>query len=69
MSLDQALDEMHMVAEGVRATRMFLSRSEKLGHHSPFLHSLGSLLDGDISVEESIRMMVESYDSQRTGQG
>ena len=69
MSLDQALDEMHMVAEGVRATRMFLSRSEKLGHHSPFLHSLGSLLDGDISVEESIRLMVESYDSQRTGQG
>ena len=68
-SLDQALDEMHMVAEGVRATRMFLNRSEKLGHHAPFLHSLGSLLDGDISVEESIRLMVESYDSQRTGQG
>ena len=63
-SLEQALKEMHMVAEGVRATRMFLRRSEDLGHQTPFLHSLGSLLDGEIGVEESIRLMVEAYGSQ-----
>ncbi|MEE2625316.1 MAG: NAD(P)H-dependent glycerol-3-phosphate dehydrogenase [Candidatus Thermoplasmatota archaeon] len=62
LSLDQALDEMHMVAEGVRATRMFLERSVKIGHQTPFLLSLGGLLDGDIDVEESVRLMVDAYD-------
>jgi len=62
LSLDQALDEMHMVAEGVRATRMFLERSGKIGHQTPFLLSLGSLLDGDVDVEESVRLMVDAYD-------
>ena len=62
LSLDQALDEMHMVAEGVRATRMFLERSVKIGHQTPFLLSLGSLLDGDVDVEESVRLMVDAYD-------
>ena len=62
LSLDQALDVMHMVAEGVRATRMFLERSVKIGHQTPFLLSLGGLLDGDIDVEESVRLMVDAYD-------
>jgi glycerol-3-phosphate dehydrogenase (NAD(P)+) len=63
-SLEQSLQEMHMVAEGVRATRMFLRRSEDLGHQTPFLQSLGSLLDGEIGVEKAIRLMVEAYGSQ-----
>jgi len=63
-SLEKALNEMHMVAEGVRATQMFLRRSEDLGHQTPFLQSLGSLLDGELGVEEAIRLMVESYDNQ-----
>ena len=50
------------VAEGVRATRMFLDRSERLGHQTPFLSTLGSLLDGEIEVEDAVRRMAESYE-------
>ena len=57
--LDEALEEMHMVAEGVSATRMFLSRSKKMSHPTPFLSTLGSLLDGEIEVEIAVRKMVE----------
>ena len=57
--LDEALEEMHMVAEGVSATRMFLSRSKKMNHPTPFLTTLGSLLDGEIEVEIAVRKMVE----------
>ena len=60
-SLDDALSEMHMVAEGVRATRMFLSRSEKIGHPTPFLGTLASLLDGEIEVENAVRRMVSTF--------
>ncbi|MBR79864.1 MAG: hypothetical protein CMA88_03665 [Euryarchaeota archaeon] len=60
-SLEQALLEMHMVAEGVRATSMFLDRSKKIGHHTPFLESLGSLLEGDCGAEEAVKSMVEAY--------
>ena len=62
MSLEEALEEMHMVAEGVRATRMFLDRSERLGHQTPFLSTLGSLLDGEIEVEDAVRRMAGSYE-------
>ena len=65
MMLDEALSEMHMVAEGVRATRMFLNRAENIGHESPFLDALGMLLDGQIEVEACVRRMVESYNVRR----
>ena len=65
MMLDEALSEMHMVAEGVRATRMFLKRAEYIGHESPFLDALGMLLDGQIEVEACVRRMVESYNVRR----
>ena len=65
MMLDEALSEMHMVAEGVRATRMFLHRAENIGHESPFLDALGMLLDGQIEVEACVRRMVESYNVRR----
>ena len=65
MMLDEALSEMHMVAEGVRATRMFLKRAENIGHESPFLDALGMLLDGQIEVEACVRSMVESYNVRR----
>ena len=65
MMLDEALSEMHMVAEGVRATRMFLKRAENIGHESPFLDALGMLLDGQIEVEACVRRMVESYNVRR----
>ena len=61
-SLDESLEEMHMVAEGVRATRMFLNRSERMGHQTPFLSTLGSLLDGDIEIEDAVRRMAGAYE-------
>ena len=61
-SLDESLEEMHMVAEGVRATRMFLNRSERMGHLTPFLSTLGSLLDGGIEVEDAVRRMAGAYE-------
>jgi len=60
-SLEQALAEMHMVAEGVRATRMFLNRAERLDIEVPFLLALGDLLDGEEEVSTAVRRMVEAY--------
>ena len=61
-SLEESLEEMHMVAEGVRATRMFLNRSERMSHPTPFLSTLGSLLEGNIEVEDAVRRMVGAYE-------
>jgi glycerol-3-phosphate dehydrogenase (NAD(P)+) len=63
MSLDSALSEMHMVAEGVRATKSFLDYSKRIGAPTPFLSALWSLLEGELEVEGAVRKMVESYRS------
>ena len=63
MSLDSALSEMHMVAEGVRATKSFLDYSKKIDTPTPFLSALWSLLEGKSEVEDAVRKMVESYRS------
>ena len=60
-SLQDALDEMTMVAEGVRATRMFNQTAIRNGWNTPFLNSLCDLLDGKITPDESVRKMVESF--------
>jgi glycerol-3-phosphate dehydrogenase (NAD(P)+) len=60
LSLEEALAQMTMVAEGVRAARMFSQTAEKNGWDTPFLSALCDLLDGSISAEESVRRMVES---------
>ena len=60
ISLEEALGEMHMVAEGVRAARMFTERAASLGCDVPFIDSLCALLDGTISAEECVRTMAES---------
>lgn len=62
-SLEEALGEMHMVAEGVRANRMFLNRARRLDIQVPFLRALGDLLAGEAEVGEAVRRMVESYES------
>ena len=62
-TLEAALDEMHMVAEGVRATRMFVKIAPKLNIEIPFLYSLSLLLDGKLPVEEAVREMVASYEN------
>lgn len=61
LSLEESQGEMHMVAEGVRACRMFNNRARRLGMEAPFLEALGGLLDGSIEVEEAVRRMVDSY--------
>jgi len=59
-NLEQALSEMTMVAEGVRAARMFSETASKNNWEVPFLGALCDLLDGKITAEESVRRMVES---------
>jgi|TARA_B100000745_G_scaffold13734_1_gene10189 glycerol-3-phosphate dehydrogenase (NAD(P)+) len=62
LSLEESQGEMHMVAEGVRACRMFNNRAHRLGMDVPFLTALGGLLDGELEVKEAIRQMVDSYE-------
>ncbi|MDP6640337.1 MAG: NAD(P)H-dependent glycerol-3-phosphate dehydrogenase [Candidatus Poseidoniaceae archaeon] len=59
LSLAQALDEMVMVAEGVRAARMFGERARMGELPAPFIRSLNILLDGDITAEDCVRRLVE----------
>jgi glycerol-3-phosphate dehydrogenase (NAD(P)+) len=58
LTLEEALSEMHMVAEGVRATRMFFDRAEDANLNIPFTKALNTLLNGDIDAEECCRRMV-----------
>lgn len=58
LTLEQALEEMHMVAEGVRATRMFSDRAIDDNLDIPFVKALNTLLEGDITAEECCRRMV-----------
>jgi len=62
-SLDEALGTMHMVAEGVRANRMFLNRARRLGVEVPFQRALGDLLAGEVLVANAVRSMVEAYEA------
>lgn len=60
LSLEAALEEMVMVAEGVRAARMFADRAVEVGCPVPFIDALCALLDGLHSAEECVRTMAES---------
>ena len=55
---DEALAEMTMVAEGVRAARMFIKRAEDENIDIPFTKAINTLLDGDIDAEECCRRIV-----------
>ncbi|CAI8324428.1 MAG: Glycerol-3-phosphate dehydrogenase [NAD(P)+] [Marine Group II euryarchaeote MED-G33] len=59
-TLEEALGEMHMVAEGVRAARMFSEKAAEIGCDVPFINSLCALLDGSITADECVRSMAES---------
>ena len=58
LTLEQALEEMVMVAEGVRAARMFRDRAIDMGISIPFVVAVNTLLDGYIDAEECCRRMV-----------
>ena len=57
LSLEEALDEMVMVAEGVRAARMFGTRSKDLDLKTPFIEVVNNLLDGKSNAEECCRQI------------
>ena len=57
-TLEEALEEMTMVAEGVRAARMFINRAEDENINVPFTKAINKLLDGDIDAEECCRRIV-----------
>ena len=58
LTLKQAKGKMVMVAEGVRATKIFHSRIEKLGLSSHFISTLKSLLDDEIDAETCITALL-----------
>ena len=49
---------MTMVAEGVRAARMFITRADDEGISVPFTKAINTLLDGEIDAEECCRRIV-----------
>jgi len=57
-TLEQAEAEMVMVAEGVRATRIFHSRVEQMGLDNHFISTLKALLDDEIDVETCITTLL-----------
>ena len=64
-TLEEALEEMTMVAEGVRAARMFRDRAIDQGIEIPFTKALNTLLDGDIEAEECCRRVWFSWVERR----
>lgn len=58
LTVDEALAEMTMVAEGVRAARMFIKRAEDENIDIPFTRAINTLLDGQIDAEECCRRIV-----------
>ena len=57
-SLEAALEQMTMVAEGVPAARAFAQRAEEVGVAVPFLGALDALLDGELDALEALGRMV-----------
>lgn len=58
-SLEQATSEMVMVAEGVRATRMFAARIESMDVSAPFVTALAALLDGETDVDAFLSAVLQ----------
>jgi glycerol-3-phosphate dehydrogenase (NAD(P)+) len=58
LTLQQALDEMVMVAEGVRAARMFTDRGNEMGLEIPFVKAVNTLLDGELLPDDCVKRIV-----------
>lgn len=57
-SLEEAMAGSVMVAEGVRATRMFAELAAKRGVTTPFIAALTDLLDGGSTAEDCVRRLM-----------
>jgi len=60
LPLADAQGEMHMVAEGVRAARMFHAEAQALGIKRPFLDAVVAVLDGKLPPREAARRMASA---------
>ena len=60
LSLDEALGSTVMVAEGVRATRMFAARTQAEDVPAPFVQLVLALLDGQLDPETCVRRMLRT---------
>ncbi|MDA1075702.1 MAG: NAD(P)H-dependent glycerol-3-phosphate dehydrogenase [Proteobacteria bacterium] len=60
LSLEQALGEMVMVSEGVRATRMFAQRMQTDGVEVPFVTAVLSLIEGIATAQEAVAALLEA---------
>ena len=58
LSVGEALAEMTMVAEGVRAAKMFIKRAEDENIDVPFTKAINKLLEGTIDAKECCRRIV-----------
>lgn len=57
MSLQDAMADSVMVAEGVRATRLFGELAAARGLQTPFVSAINDLLDGSTSAEDCVRRL------------
>ena len=57
LPLADAQGEMNMVAEGVRAARMFRSEAQARSVEHPFLEALVRVLDGKLAPRDAVRRM------------
>ena len=58
-SLEEATNDMVMVAEGVRATRLFAERVTSMDVDAPFVTALASLLDGESDVDAFLQAVLQ----------
>ncbi len=58
ISLEQAMADTVMVAEGVRATRLFGELAAANGVPTPFISAINGLLDGKISADACVKALL-----------
>lgn len=65
-ALDEIVDELGEVAEGVRTTRAAVRLAERLGVEAPIATQVGLVLDGEVTPEEAGRtLMTRQLKSER----
>lgn len=65
--LSQILDEMEMVAEGVKTTRSARELAEKMGVEMPILEQIHKVLYGDIPCAEAVQALLARDQKEETG--
>jgi glycerol-3-phosphate dehydrogenase (NAD(P)+) len=58
-SLNEILDSMHMVAEGVETTPAILGLARRLGVEMPISEKVGAVLGGELSAAEVVSLLMQ----------